>query len=706
MYVQCERCKTEYDFDDALVSERGTTVKCTSCGHQFKIRRTSESSVEDRWVVRTHAGATHVFTSLRELQKAILGRQVGKADVLSRGTAPPRPLGTIAELEPFFEERRPSRPPSDEHRSSRPPPIPGAVASSLSAPPRRSRVDTLRPPTGLGAAPPAVARGAEAAAPLAQTVAALESSHVGPAPRAPTPIPVAPVAPAPAPAPPRVVAAAPAPNTAPPAAAPAHLSQAVSVAPAPPVVQAATNPPELSSPLPPATIPGAYAEPRMGSLLDHDPAVHSIPPPRRMGGKVIIGMLLVGMLLVGAYIARPYFVPAGGSPPSTATIDPKVQSHVAEGERAMAEGDLEQASTSFAAARALAEKDPRVLLDVARVTNAKADVGWLDVRLQEGGTQESVRLAKQHLDDLAPRAKQAADAALEAAPDDPAAVRAKIDALRLSGDLAGARALAPRIASTAIEPETAYVLAALDLAEPGPPLKSVIERLRTASAHEGNLGRARAALVYALARSGDVAGARQELQGIVAMTRPHPLLPSLRAFVDRAQTPGVGVDAGKAVATVDVSALPPQAGAGGPDARALLQQADAAKNRGELEKARQLYGQALAKEPTSSEALGGLGDVARAQRDYANAQTYYRRAITENAQFSTAYVGLGDVLWESGDRLGAQKIYKDIVDRFPVGAYPGYVKQRSETAVALPAAPATQAPTASASSDPPNPESP
>ena len=39
MYVQCERCKTEYDFDDALVSERGTTVKCTQCGHQFKVRR-------------------------------------------------------------------------------------------------------------------------------------------------------------------------------------------------------------------------------------------------------------------------------------------------------------------------------------------------------------------------------------------------------------------------------------------------------------------------------------------------------------------------------------------------------------------------------------------------------------------------------------------------------------------------------------------
>ena len=54
MYVQCERCKTEYDFDDALVSERGTTVKCTQCGHQFKVRRAAApDGGADRWVVTT-----------------------------------------------------------------------------------------------------------------------------------------------------------------------------------------------------------------------------------------------------------------------------------------------------------------------------------------------------------------------------------------------------------------------------------------------------------------------------------------------------------------------------------------------------------------------------------------------------------------------------------------------------------------------------
>src|SRR5271168_3701552 len=106
MDVQCERCKTEYEFDDALISGRGTTVKCTNCGHQFKIRKASGATdaSPDRWAVRTTEGRDLVFTSLRELQKAIHARQVGRADTLTRVYGPSRALGAIAELEPFFDE--------------------------------------------------------------------------------------------------------------------------------------------------------------------------------------------------------------------------------------------------------------------------------------------------------------------------------------------------------------------------------------------------------------------------------------------------------------------------------------------------------------------------------------------------------------------------------------------------------------------------
>src|SRR5262245_3962401 len=105
MDVRCSRCGTEYEFDDALVSERGTTVKCTNCGHQFKVHPSESGGAPERWVVRTISGRELVYTSLRELQRGIAQRQVGPDDLLSRGNQPPRPLGSIAELEPFFQGR-------------------------------------------------------------------------------------------------------------------------------------------------------------------------------------------------------------------------------------------------------------------------------------------------------------------------------------------------------------------------------------------------------------------------------------------------------------------------------------------------------------------------------------------------------------------------------------------------------------------------
>src|SRR5690242_13025253 len=105
MYVQCERCKAEYDFDDALVSERGTTVKCTNCGNQFKVRRSAGGAAEDRWLVTRIDGSQVVLTSLKELQRAILARRVAKEDTLQRTGSPPRRLESIAELEPFFAEK-------------------------------------------------------------------------------------------------------------------------------------------------------------------------------------------------------------------------------------------------------------------------------------------------------------------------------------------------------------------------------------------------------------------------------------------------------------------------------------------------------------------------------------------------------------------------------------------------------------------------
>lgn len=101
MDVTCDRCQTQYEFDDALVSEAGTSVRCTQCGFKFRVRREG-SAAPELWVVRTVDGRELEFRALRDLKTSISTGRIGRDDVLSRGVGRPRRLASIAELEPFF----------------------------------------------------------------------------------------------------------------------------------------------------------------------------------------------------------------------------------------------------------------------------------------------------------------------------------------------------------------------------------------------------------------------------------------------------------------------------------------------------------------------------------------------------------------------------------------------------------------------------
>src|ERR1700709_2454148 len=120
MDVRCSRCGTEYEFDDALISERGTTVKCTNCGFQFKIfPGAGKGLAPERWVVRTASGRELVYTSLRELQRGIADKKVSANDLLSRGKQTPRPCGRTAEVDLFSRGARPVRKPGELERAQR-----------------------------------------------------------------------------------------------------------------------------------------------------------------------------------------------------------------------------------------------------------------------------------------------------------------------------------------------------------------------------------------------------------------------------------------------------------------------------------------------------------------------------------------------------------------------------------------------------------
>src|SRR5215813_5427808 len=120
MDVRCERCKTLYELDDARVSEAGTTVRCTTCGHVFRVRKKvllmteavgvgGEATavpppVVDKpaWRVRSPSGRVIAFRELTSMQKWIVERKFGRDDEISLHGDHWKRLGDIAELQPFF----------------------------------------------------------------------------------------------------------------------------------------------------------------------------------------------------------------------------------------------------------------------------------------------------------------------------------------------------------------------------------------------------------------------------------------------------------------------------------------------------------------------------------------------------------------------------------------------------------------------------
>ena len=761
MDVRCERCNTDYEFDDALVSGRGTTVKCTNCGHKFKIRRSAGDFSEDFWNVQTHDGRTLVFTSLRELQRAIQTNLVERHDLLSRGGLKQKPIGQIPELAPFFDlrDQRRSQPPppvvaippvsTDEAgRASRPPlPRSGAAAAGAALAPPRKRLSTRPdyPPSpperadgptahaipsmhktlhGTGAeaidvpaqSPPAPPARVSLAPPLptaavrAQHVAAREASRATSRAAEPPPPVQAPV-----------TVREPEPDTErfarvqlPPVVERSFTkTQPIVPSVIPKVAPVPAAPIEVSSPLPPPSVPVLRS---MNLDDDHSDGVRPRSPSlpealgpslerrRSVGGFIVAFVVLGGVALIGTVWAKDHLGGALGSrPPPVAQTDPRALALLTTGEKALADGNLDTAKESFDKASALAEKDPRVLLDAARLAAMRADVPWLRSRLLSADAADEIRLTKDTLGELSAASRKAADDALAVAPDDPAAVRTKVDALRIAGDRDGARALVSKLSSSSSQAETAYVLAALDLAEDVPLWSTVLERLRVAASAESGPGRARAALAYALARSGDVEAAKAEVDRLAAMSRQYALLPQLRAFAEHAK-PSAKVDVAPDGGAV-VGANDPRADAGKPgprdrtggggggepslpsDARQIVVQAEAARAKGDYDRALTLYQAAVDRNPGDTEALHGLASIAYARRDLNGARAGYKRVLSVNPSYIPALVGLGDVDWESGDRASAMKTYKEITDRFPEGSYPPRVKQRLEAAAPAPAPP-------------------
>ena len=118
MDVRCDKCGTEYEFDEARVGDGGVTVKCTNCSFVFRVRRPdaprrgssaiasgsggSGPAKAQEWLVKKPDGQMIAFRELTTLQKWIVEGRIGRDDEISRNQETWKRLGNISELEPFF----------------------------------------------------------------------------------------------------------------------------------------------------------------------------------------------------------------------------------------------------------------------------------------------------------------------------------------------------------------------------------------------------------------------------------------------------------------------------------------------------------------------------------------------------------------------------------------------------------------------------
>jgi predicted Zn finger-like uncharacterized protein len=144
MDVRCEKCQTEYELDEARLKPGGVTVKCTNCGHMFKIRKRSPTNVgasipgdraktasggairarpdslldeapttqanEDgptnvdrQWLIRLENGEQKSCRELATLQQWIVACVVSRESLISRTGKTWKRLGDIAELAQYFD---------------------------------------------------------------------------------------------------------------------------------------------------------------------------------------------------------------------------------------------------------------------------------------------------------------------------------------------------------------------------------------------------------------------------------------------------------------------------------------------------------------------------------------------------------------------------------------------------------------------------
>ncbi|MFO0687010.1 MAG: zinc-ribbon domain-containing protein [Sandaracinus sp.] len=724
MDVTCERCGTEYEFDETLVSDRGTTVKCTNCGHLFKVFRPGSEPAaappEQRsWTLELADGSTQQIASLKELQRLITAGEVSADDRISRAGEGQKRLGDIAELATFFAAARPksARPPARAPAAPPSPPAPAPARAPAAPPgrkgtmlgmgqtPQRERVD----PTGR-----TMEMETRAASPRSMpppTAPAETIRNVAPPPAVEAP---------PAPAPPRRAASVRPPPTreaayAPPAPPPAPV--AAPPAPEPEDPRATSSQriarPESARPQrgePTDRVPRPKAAERQALRVDDDDD-DVPPPPQRSYTGVFLGIVLLAAVGVGGYFGWPTIQRLLAGTPAES---PAAQ-FLTQGDEALArdrEDAYEDAASFYTKALALDEHDARTLTGLSRAHALRAQARLFqadDLVARSAGDPtaagEASALRREAASD-AEDAREHAESAIRVADGADAEV-ALADALRLSGD-ANAQSRLDRALTLATSPSAeALRVRALLEAQRGGGLAAAVETAERAVAEDPSLLRARLLLARAQLAAGNVGAARAQVMAVLDRDAEHPDALALRTQIDAMG--GVVVDAGVAVPVPlppssvaippppsatsvevppteehhDATAPPPEGGGGGGgggaphgDYASLVHQADQQLENDHPERARPLYEAALRQRPGGSEALTGLGFVLLDAGQASAALANFRQASA--AGYGHAFIGLGSAYRQMHDYDHALEAYEGYLQRLPSGPEASIARRQAE----------------------------
>ncbi|MET0410444.1 MAG: hypothetical protein ABW217_04075 [Polyangiaceae bacterium] len=610
--------------------------------------------------MRKASGREVVFTSLRELQQAIVKGQLEPGDQLSRGGQPFRPLEDIYELQTFFTAAQGSR--------SRP----GGAGTLLGVGHRGASQSPRTGPRRSDTEPvPVVSR--DRKTPIAPVPPGFEERDTFfPPPSAPG------AAPPPSQARPAI-------SSVPPAGG-EDWSEAEEQD-----GRRRSAPP--AAPLPWQNLEGLRV--RDGDTADL----------RATGGgarsRWILALVLLGGLgLIAATVGRDYLSKNAPRAAAQQKLDERVPALVAQGRALLDRGDFENANAELAKAAMLAENEPSVAAAEAELELARVDLLWIHREIRRSSdvlAAAAVARAKEaagappaapasttsapmgdgeaefqrRLTEQLNEARDVTNKAQALAPDALPVIRARVDLLRISGDLKGARELVSRLSERASEAQNAYSLGALDLAEAEPGYTSAIARLRVAARNETALGRARAALILALAKTNDASQAQAELDKLRLIAPQHALLADLSTLVGRVAAPPPPPPAPVAApepSPVAAAPAPPPKAAPAPkpaapisrtaaDAR-LVERAQKLQRGGDVFEAEQLFQQVLRNDSSNVPALYGLGEIARQRRATATATAFYEQVLRYDPDHLPTIMARADMLWQAGQQAEAVKFYR------------------------------------------------